>query len=121
MALAALPFMKILPTPPLPGFIDRLAPPTPRELLNDLKALISDTELLVTSAVSEHSAEAIEALRARLALAEERFTKLYALSRENLMAGARCTDTAIRENPYRSLAITFGAGLLAGLLIARRN
>jgi ElaB/YqjD/DUF883 family membrane-anchored ribosome-binding protein len=113
--------MKTPPAPSVPSLLDRLAPPTPRELLNDLKTLMSETELLVTSAVSEHTAEAIAALRARFAVAEERFTKIYALSRENVVAGARCTDAAIRENPYRSVAIALGAGLLAGFLIGRRD
>jgi ElaB/YqjD/DUF883 family membrane-anchored ribosome-binding protein len=31
------------------------------------------------------------------------------------------TDHAIRANPYRSLAIASGVGLVAGLLLSRRN
>ena len=39
---------------------------------------------------------------------------------EGTVAGAKATDRAIREHPYQSLGIAFGAGLLIGLLIARR-
>ena len=96
-------------------------PPSPRELLNDLRALVTWTEEMVTASVTGRSAEAVEALRLRFAAAQERFTELYTTAREKAVAGAKCTDTAIRENPYRSLAIALGAGVLIGVLASRRN
>jgi len=113
--------MKTPPTTPMPSPNHRTETPTPHELLNDLKTLVADTELLVTSTVSERSAEALEALQARLAVAQERFMKIYSLSREKVVAGARCTDAAIRKNPYRSVALALGGGLLVGLLLGRRG
>jgi ElaB/YqjD/DUF883 family membrane-anchored ribosome-binding protein len=40
---------------------------------------------------------------------------------EKTLAGARVTDRAIRENPYASLGIAFGIGLLIGVLATRRK
>ena len=37
------------------------------------------------------------------------------------VAGARATDRLIRDNPYRSLGVVFGAGLVLGMLINRRR
>jgi ElaB/YqjD/DUF883 family membrane-anchored ribosome-binding protein len=39
---------------------------------------------------------------------------------EGTVAGAKATDRAIREHPYQSLGVAFGAGVLIGVLIARR-
>ena len=60
------------------------------------------------------------ALRDRFESLRRRFTEVYAGAREKVVAGARYTDTAIRENPYQSLAIALGAGLLVGVLLGRR-
>ena len=46
---------------------------------------------------------------------------MYDGARKRVVAGAKCTDEAIRENPYQSLAIAGGVGLLVGLLLARRG
>ena len=36
-------------------------------------------------------------------------------------AGAKYTDETIRENPYQSMAVAAGLGLLVGVLIGRRS
>ncbi len=92
---------------------------TPKELLHDLQALVADTEAMLADSLSEHSAEALSNLRERFGAAQERFGELYAGARKKLVAGARYTDEVIRENPYQSIAIAAGAGLLVGLLVGR--
>jgi ElaB/YqjD/DUF883 family membrane-anchored ribosome-binding protein len=37
--------------------------------------------------------------------------------KEKAVAGAESTDKYIRENPYQSLGIAFGIGLIAGLFV----
>ncbi|MBK8476010.1 MAG: DUF883 family protein [Opitutaceae bacterium] len=94
---------------------------TPSELLNDLQALVGEAEAMITDSVSEHSADAIESLQTRFHAAQARFAEAYAGARKKVVAGAKCTDTAIRENPYQALAIAGGIGLLLGVLLGRRS
>jgi ElaB/YqjD/DUF883 family membrane-anchored ribosome-binding protein len=93
----------------------------PKEFLQDLHNLVSEAEAMITSAVSEHSSEALETLRARFHAAQERFSDLYTGARRKVVAGAKCTDETIRANPYQSIAIAAGVGLLIGVLVGRRN
>ena len=94
---------------------------TPKELLHDLQALVADAEAMIADSATEHTADAIDSLRARFAAAQERFTDAYAGARKKVIAGAKYTDEAIRENPYQSLAIALGVGVLVGVLIGRRS
>jgi len=94
---------------------------TPKDLVNDLHALVTEAEKMMGDSLTEHTAEAMSALRARFDAAQERLGHLYAGAKQKVVAGARCTDTAIRANPYQSLAIAAGAGLLLGVLLGRRS
>ncbi len=94
---------------------------TPSDLLEDLRSLVADAEKMMGDSLSEHSADAIGALRARFETAQERLGEFYTGARQKVVAGAKCTDEAIRANPYQSLAIALGAGLLVGVLLGRRS
>jgi len=63
----------------------------------------------------------VVSLRGRFDAAQERFADLYQGTRKKIAAGAKCADAAIRANPYQSLAIAAGAGLLLGVLLGRRT
>ena len=60
-------------------------------------------------------------MRARFSAAQERLANIGASVRQKVIAGARYTDEAIRENPYQALAITLGVGVLVGVLLGRRS
>ncbi len=94
---------------------------TPKELLNDLHTLVADAEKMMGESISEHTADAVSALRTRYDAAQERLSDIYEGAKTRVVAGAKCTDTAIRENPYQALAIAAGVGLLAGVLLGRRS
>ena len=94
---------------------------TPKDLLNDLHALVADAEKMMGDSISEHTADAVSALRVRYDAASERMGELYDGARKRVVAGAKCTDEAIRENPYQSIAIAAGVGLLVGVLLGRRS
>lgn len=94
---------------------------TPKELLRDLQALVADAEKMAGDSVSEHTTDAIAALRTRFDAAHVRMTELCSTAKQKVVAGAKCTDEAIRANPYQSLAIAAGAGLLLGVLLGRRT
>ncbi|MDP2137662.1 MAG: hypothetical protein Q8J74_07390 [Candidatus Didemnitutus sp.] len=94
---------------------------TPEALLNDLRALVAEAETMMGASLSENSADAMSALRTRYDAAQERVGELYASAKQNVTAGAKYTDETIRANPYQSIAIALGAGLLAGVLLGRSS
>jgi ElaB/YqjD/DUF883 family membrane-anchored ribosome-binding protein len=94
---------------------------SPQDLLADLHALVTEAEKMMGDSVTEHTSEAIGDLRVRFDAAHERLGRLYTGAKQKVVAGAQCTDTAIRANPYQSLAIAAGVGLLVGVLVGRRS
>lgn len=94
---------------------------TPQDLLNDLRNLVVEAEKMAASSVTEHSAEAFEAVQARFEAARERLSSLYEGGRKKVLAGAHAADETIRENPYQAMAIAAGVGVLVGVLVGRRT
>jgi len=94
---------------------------TPQDLIDDLHTLVAEAEKMMGNSLAEHSAEAVDALRTRYDAASERLGEMYEGAKTRVVAGAKCTDAAIRENPYQSLAIAAGVGLLVGVLLGRRS
>ena len=94
---------------------------TPKELLNELQTLVIEAEKMMEDSLSEHTEDAVNALRTRFAAAQERLGDLYDGAKKRVVAGAKCTDETIRANPYQSLAIAAGVGLLVGVLLGRRS
>ena len=94
---------------------------SPKDLLNDLHALVAEAEKMMGDSLSEHTGDAVSALRSRFDAAQERFAEAYAGARKRVVAGAKYTDETIRENPYQSLAVVLGVGVLIGVLVGRRT
>jgi ElaB/YqjD/DUF883 family membrane-anchored ribosome-binding protein len=94
---------------------------TPKDLLNDLHALVAEAEKMMGDSLSEHTEDAVSAMRLRFDAAQERMADLYAGARKKVVAGAKYTDETIRANPYQSIAIAAGVGLLVGVLLGRRS
>jgi ElaB/YqjD/DUF883 family membrane-anchored ribosome-binding protein len=61
------------------------------------------------------------AARERLSVAVDKGEELVAGLREAATERARSADQAIREHPYRTLAIALGLGVLVGFLLARKR
>ena len=97
------------------------APHTPKELLTELKALVAEAEHMIGDSIGETTDEAVGALRTRYEAMQERMSELYDGAKKKVVAGARYTDETIRENPYQSIAIAAGGGLLVGVLLGRRS
>ena len=94
---------------------------TPQDLLNELRTLVTEAEHMMADSLTEHSEEAISAMKARFTAAQERLSAFYDGARKRVVAGAKCTAAAIRANPYQSLAIAAVTGLLIGVLLGRRT
>jgi ElaB/YqjD/DUF883 family membrane-anchored ribosome-binding protein len=95
--------------------------PTAKDLLNELQALVVEAETLMAGSLSEHTTEARDQLRARFRAAQERLGEICDGAKQKVVAGAKYTDATIRENPYQSLAIALGLGVVLGVLIGRRS
>jgi len=93
---------------------------SPQDILDELHSLVADAEKMVGDSVSEHSEDAISALRSRYEAAQERLSDAYDRTKKKVVAGAKYADETIRENPYQSVAVAAGVGLVVGLLIGRR-
>lgn len=93
------------------------------QLVADLKTVVQDAEALL-KATSALTGEKIQEVRARaeesLRQAKERLSEVEeeALRRAREIADA--TDEYVRENPWQSVGIAAGIGLVLGLLLARR-
>ena len=94
---------------------------SPEALLNDLKNLVSDAELMLNGEPGKNDETHFTTLLARVETARRSLTDLYASAKQSITTGAKFADTAIRTHPYPSLAIAFGGGLLCGALLGRRG
>ena len=76
---------------------------------------------MIGGSLDEHGADALASLRARFDAAHERVSDLYESAKGSVVDGAKRTDKAIRANPYRSLLVATGIGVLVGVLLSRRK
>ena len=94
---------------------------TSKELFTEMQALVAEAQAMMADPESEQSTDALGALHDRFEAAQERFHELYAGARKQVVAGAKRADETIRDNPYQSITIAAGVGLLVGLLLGRRS
>lgn len=92
-------------------------------VLADLRTLARDSEDLLKATAGDLSDKAKEA-RQRVLLALDKARATCDDMQEETMARARAAakkaDTVIRDHPYESIGISFGVGLLIGVLVGRR-
>lgn len=87
---------------------------------NDVGSLADDARDLI-SATADVAGEKVTEARKRLAAALENSKEMLGRVREKAIAGAKVTDEAIHEYPYRAIGIGLGVGVLIGYLIARKG
>jgi len=93
---------------------------TPQAVKHDAHTLVEDARALL-DATSSIADEKITEARERLAEALERGKLTYERVKERAMESAKAADETIRTHPYHTAGITFGIGVLLGVLIARRG
>jgi ElaB/YqjD/DUF883 family membrane-anchored ribosome-binding protein len=92
-------------------------------VLKDLRTLATDAEALIRATahdVSEKAKDARERLSTTIEKARSSYEVLQAQGLDKAKAAARKADDAVRQHPYESVGIAFGAGLLVGVLMGRR-
>lgn len=100
---------------------------TKDQLMQEYNSVVSETEQLLKS-VGTAGSEGAQQLRASveqsLHAAKDRLTQLQRDIAERSRAAAQATEEYVQENPWQSVgaaaAIGALAGLVAGMLIARR-
>ncbi len=94
---------------------------SPKELLTELQALVTEAEQMIGDTAGEASEDVMSNLRLRYDAMHERLSDFYDGARKKVVAGAKYTDTTIRENPYQAMAVAAGVGILVGVLLGRRS
>jgi ElaB/YqjD/DUF883 family membrane-anchored ribosome-binding protein len=97
--------------------------PENEQLLQDVRQVLSNTEDLLHS-VGDEGGEKIRELRQRiganLANAKTRLLEVEQAVAGKAKAAAKATDQYVHDNPWKSIGIAAGVGLLLGMLISRR-
>ena len=96
---------------------------TTDQLVADLKTVVEDAEALL-KATSTLTGEKLQEVRARaeesLRQAKVRLTEVEEEAMRRAKEIADAADEYVRENPWQSVGIAAGVGLLVGLLLTRR-
>ena len=89
----------------------------------DLSSLVRDADDLIKNTAGgmhEKAKEARSRLTAALDRAKATSEKLQEQTTAAAKAAAKKADTVIREHLYESIGVALGAGLLIGVLVARK-
>jgi ElaB/YqjD/DUF883 family membrane-anchored ribosome-binding protein len=90
-----------------------------QKLMRELKAVVHQAEEVLKAGASDLNGAGHEA-HAKLTSALNAAKTTYLDLQDRAIDGAKKTDTLIRDNPYQSMGIAFGVGLLAGVLVMRK-
>ncbi|MBL8480697.1 MAG: DUF883 domain-containing protein [Rhodocyclaceae bacterium] len=93
------------------------------KLVADFKVVVADAEELLRMTANQ-AGDKVVALRSQmqdhLATAKAKLADAEAALIESTKKVARATDDYVHENPWRSIGIAAGIGLVVGLLVGRR-
>ena len=94
-----------------------------QKLIADYKVLVSDAEELIRATASQ-STEKIAEARNRLQQAlhdlKPRLANAEAVLKDKAQAAAHAADEYVHDNPWVSMGVAAGVGVVVGLLIGRR-
>lgn len=93
------------------------------KLMGDLKLVIADAEELLRVTADQASGAAAEVrgrIQGRLQQAKAELAHLQEVAIAKAKAAGHATDEFVHENPWKSIGIGAGVGLVIGLLIGRR-
>lgn len=82
---------------------------------------IMDNAQALLSATAHVAEEKVVEARKKLTAAIEKGKETWNSVQEKAVAGAKATDQVIRANPYKSIGIAVGVGVIIGYLLRRRG
>lgn len=94
---------------------------TPEQLIEHINRLMAEAEAMIAGPVTDAAQGRLADLKDRLESARDKVTHAYNTARNGVVAGAKYTDTQIRQHPYQSLGIAVGVGVLIGVLVGRSS
>lgn len=92
------------------------------KLMQDLRVVVADAEELLRATAGQAGdkvASARERIQDSLANARERLVAAEHAVVEKTKQAAKATDDYVHENPWKSVGIAAGVGLVVGMLISR--
>ena len=95
---------------------------TSERLAADVKVVIGDAEELLrqsAAATGDQATQLRERAMVLLRQAREKAQDVQEKAVAKGRAAVRVTDDYVHENPWRSIGVAFGAGVLIGLLVNR--
>lgn len=92
---------------------------TPEQIIEHISRLMAEAEAMLAGPVADQVSGKLSDLKSRLTDARDRVGDMYTRARKNVIAGAKYTDETIRENPYYSISVALGVGVLLGVLVGR--
>ena len=93
------------------------------KLMDDLHQGIADAEELLKLTANQAGEGAVqlrERVRDRMSKARVELQHLQQATVEKAKAAGHATDVFVHENPWKSIGVAAGVGLVVGLLISRR-
>lgn len=93
------------------------------KLIADFKVVVADAEELLRATASQAGDKAADLrtrIQARLAEAKVQLADAEAALIDKAKLAGRAADDYVHDNPWRSVGIAAGVGLIVGLLIGRR-
>lgn len=96
---------------------------TKEKLVEDLKVVLHDADLLLRETagqVGEKAREARERLERGMKTAKQRLTDLQEQSVEQAKVAAKAADEFVQDHPWQSVGVAFAVGALIGVIISRR-
>jgi len=92
-------------------------------LMKDLHSVVAEAEGLLRATAGqagEGASELRAKVQASLDRAKHNLADLQDAAVEKAKAAGRATDAYVHENPWQSIGVAAGVGLLLGMLISRR-
>lgn len=93
------------------------------KLINDFKVVVADAEELLRATANQAGDKATELrarIQGRLAEAKVKLADAEGVLLDRAKQVGRVADDYVHDNPWRSVGIAAGMGLIVGLLIGRR-
>ena len=93
------------------------------KLMSDLRLVITDAEELLrmtADEAGESAANIRSRVQAKMNQAKADLINLQAVAVAKAKAAGHATDEFVHENPWKSIGVAAGIGLVVGLLIGRR-
>ena len=94
------------------------------KLMVDMRAVVNDAEELLRATsgqAGEKISAARERIQANLAVAKDKIMAAEHAVVEKSKQAAKATNEYVHENPWKSVGIAAGAGVILGFLLSRRR